>query len=346
MGPFHLNPSQDMMRVLLALSPLLLGVSRADEFLNNLLPDVDFDHEDCKGDTCFPTNQLLHLDRVKTGKLTYNERSVAYASTQNILAACLPGVAKEAVAESFLSCKDKKMEEICTFAKRGWLKKDSKEETVANLDFLTTSFSGLKGGAEAVKKCMKVKEEAESLDDYYYYDYDYYFDEYDYMEEGEGIEVRRKREAGKEGQKQRKQQRKRNRKNRKNTRTSKKGGKKNQKQKNSNNKSRGKKRNNNNKGKGGKRNSNNPGKPQKNKGKNKKKGKNNGKKPGNERKFVNKKPDKEPSKENEEKIKNRLAKLGLTKMPTPSTMSGLECLWDELEDLLLACAENIASTNP
>merc|ERR1712013_847890 len=69
-------------------------------------------------------------------------------------------------------------------------------ETVANLDFLTTSFSGLKGGAEAVKKCMKVKEEAESLDDYYYYDYDYYFDDYDYMEEGEGMEVRRKREAG------------------------------------------------------------------------------------------------------------------------------------------------------
>merc|ERR1712029_265255 len=130
----------------------------------------------------------------------YNERSVAYASTQNILAACLPGVAKEAVAESFLSCKDKKMEEICTFAKRGWLVKDSKEETVANLDFLTASFSGLKGGAEAVKKCMKVKEEAESLDDYYYYDYDY-------MEEAEGMEVRRKREAGNKDGKQRRQQR-------------------------------------------------------------------------------------------------------------------------------------------
>merc|ERR1711970_263920 len=195
MGPFHLKPSQVMIRVLLALSPALLGVSRADDFLNNLLPDVDFDHEDCKGDTCFPTKQLLHLDRVKTGKLTYNERSVAYASTQNILAACLPGVAMEAVAESFLSCKDKKMEEICTFAKRGWLVKDSKEETVPNLDLLTSSFSGLKGGADAVKKCMKVKEEAESLDDYYYYDYDYYYDEYDYLEEGEGMEVRRKREA-------------------------------------------------------------------------------------------------------------------------------------------------------
>ena len=334
-----------MMRVLLALSPLLLGVSRADEFLNNLLPDVDFDHEDCKGDTCFPTNQLLHLDRVKTGKLTYNERSVAYASTQNILAACLPGVAKEAVAESFLSCKDKKMEEICTFAKRGWLVKDNKEETVANLDFLTTSVSGLKGGAEAVKKCMKVKEEAESLDDYYYYDYDYYFDEYDYMEEGEGIEVRRKREAEKKSGKARRQEKRRARNQKKNTKRnnnkkrSKNGGnKRKNNQRNIKNKTRGKKN--------GQRNSNKPDKPQKNKGKNKKKGSNNGKKTGNERKFVNKKPDKEPSKENEEKIKNRLAKLGLTKMPTPSTMSGLECLWDELENLLLACAESIASTIP
>jgi len=334
-----------MMRVLLALSPLLLGVSRADEFLNNLLPDVDFDHEDCKGDTCFPTNQLLHVDRVKTGKLTYNERSVAYASTQNILAACLPGVAKEAVAESFLSCKDKKMEEICTFAKRGWLVKDSKEETVANLDFLTASFSGLKGGAEAVKKCMKVKEEAESLDDYYYYDYDYYFDDYDYMEEGEVMEVRRKREAGKKSDRQRRrQQRKKSRKSK--SRTSKNKKKRNQRNKNKKSRKNGKQRNNSNKGKGKRNNKNPDGKP---KPKKKGKGKNNENKGNNankNRKFVNKNPEKTPSKENEEKIKNRLAKLGFTKMPTPSTMSGLECLWDELEDLLLACAENIASTNP
>jgi len=328
-----------MMRVLLALSSVLLGVSRADDFLNNLLPDVDFDHEDCKGDTCFPTNQLLHLDRVKTGKLTYNERSVAYASTQNILAACLPGVAKEAVAESFLSCKDKKMEEICTFAKRGWLVKDSKEETVPNLDLLTSSFSGLKGGAEAVKKCMKVKEEAESLDDYYYYDYDYYYDEYDYLEEGEGMEVRRKREAGRKNEKkaERRARRKNNRSNKKPSK-----GKRNSKKGNKNKKNKGKK----NKG-SEKRNSKKQNRNSKNKGKGKaKKNKNVGKEQKKDRKFVNKKPDKEPSKENEEKIKNRLAKLGLTKMPTPSTLSGLECLWDELENLLVACAENIASTNP
>jgi len=322
-----------MMRVLLALSPVILGVSRADDFLNNLLPDVDFDHEDCKGDTCFPSNQLLHLDRVKTGKLTYNERSVAYASTQNILAACLPGVAKEAVAESFLSCKDKKMEEICTFAKRGWLVKDSKEETVPNLDFLTTSFSGLKGGAEAVKKCMKVKEEAESLDDYYYYDYDYYYDEYDYMEEGEGMEVRRKREAGKNNNKKSKKAARQAK--RKKTRNNKKANNKSKRRGNNNNNKNGRRNQKKKSGRSGKKEK----KEQEKKPKKKAKGKN-------ERKFVNKKPDKKPSKENEEKIKTRLAKLGFTKMPTPSTLSGLECLWDELESLLVACAENIASTNP
>merc|ERR1712179_157231 len=246
---FHLNPCQDMIRVLLALSPALLGVSRADDFLNNLLPDVDFDHEDCKGDTCFPTNQLLHLDRVKTGKLTYNERSVAYASTQNILAACLPGVA---------------------------------------------------------------------------------------------MEIRRRREAGKNSEKK---GRKASRQSRRQTkRTNKKPNKpkrpnkpnKPNKKGNRNNKKRGNK----NKGPGRRRNNKKKGSNRKNKGKGKEK------KPSEERKFVNKKPDKEPSKENEEKIKNRLAKLGLTKMPTPSTLSGLECLWDELENLLVACAENIASTNP
>merc|ERR1719431_2053732 len=72
-----------------------------------------------------------------------------------------------------------------------------------------------------------------------------------------------------------------------------------------------------------KRNSKKQNRNSKNKGKGKaKKNKNVGKEQKKDRKFVNKKPDKEPSKENEEKIKNRLAKLGLTKMPAPSTLSG------------------------
>jgi len=63
------------------------------------------------------------------------------------------------------------------------------------------------------------------------------------------------------------------------------------------------------------------------------------------RKYVNK-PDKKPSKENEEKISKRLAKLGFTKLPAKSTLDGLECLWSELETLVAGCAENLASSSP
>ena len=145
----------------------------ADNLINKLIPDVDFDNEDCLGDACFLRNQLLSVDRIKTDPstgLAYNEISLAYANTQSLLPICLPSVAKEAVADSFTSCEDKKMEDICVFAKRGWLVKDAQEESVANLDFLKSAFSGLAGGNEAVKKCLKIKEEAEADD----YSYEYY----------------------------------------------------------------------------------------------------------------------------------------------------------------------------
>jgi len=193
---------QIIMRVLVVLSPFLLGASLANNFLNKLIPDVDFDNEECAGDACFLRNQVLSIDRAKTEpstNLAYNERSLAYVNTQKLLDACLPKVAKEAVADSFTSCNDKKMEDVCVFAKRGWLVKDSQNETVENLALLTTAFTGLAGGDEAVKKCLKIKEKEEELDDYYYYDYSDYYDDYDYLEEGEVMEVRRKREAGNGG---------------------------------------------------------------------------------------------------------------------------------------------------
>merc|ERR1712123_206140 len=194
------------MRVLVVLSPLLLGASLGNKFdstfLNQFIPDVDFDHEDCDGDACFQRNQVMSFDRSKTDpatELAYNERSLAYASTQELIDKCLPNAKKEEVAGSFKSCQGHVMAEVCVFAKRGWLVKDAQEDTVANLDLLTKSFSGLEGGDAAVKKCMKIKEEAEVKDDEYeyeYYDYADYYDEYDYLEEGEG---RRKREAGNGG---------------------------------------------------------------------------------------------------------------------------------------------------
>jgi len=343
------------MRVFAVLSPLLLGASLANNLnLNQLIPDVDFDHEDCDGDACFLKNQVLRLDRAKTDPVTelaYNEISLAYASTQGLIATCLPNAKKEEVADSFKSCQGHAMEEVCVFAKRGWLVKDGQEDTVANLDLLTKSFSGLEGGDAAVKKCMKIKEEAEVLDDEYeyeYYDYADYYDEWDYLEEGEG---RRKREAGnggknggKNGDKKGngqvnkgKGKKPRNAKKSKNDEKKNKGnkGKKSDNRKNSQKDKKKKK------GKKGKTSINRKNSQKDEKEKKGKKGKTSD----GERKFV-KKPNKKPSAENDAKLIKRLNKLGFTKMPTKSTKDGLDCMWNKLEDLLVKCGEKILSNTP
>ena len=328
------------MRVFAVLSSFFLGAS---------LADVDFDNKDCVGDACFLRNQVMNVDRSKTDpttKLAYNERSLAYVNTQNLLAVCLPGVSKESAADSFTSCTGRPMEEICVFAKRKWLVKDAQDETVADLAFLSTAFSGLAGGDEAVKKCMKIKEEEEATDDYYTYEYDYdYYDYYDYLEEAGGIEVRRKREAGKgdknggKGGKNKKNNPGKGKKgDKKDTRKGKNGGK------NSTRKGKGGGKSTKGKGtknttKGGKRN----GKKEK-KSKGNKKGKKSDDKKENERKFL--KPSKKPSKDNTANTNAKLNILGFLKMPTKSTLIELECLWDELEDLLVKCGEKVISSSP
>merc|ERR1712123_337994 len=308
------------MRVLVVLSPLLLGASLGNKFdstfLNQLIPDVDFDHEDCDGDACFQRNQVLSLDRAKIDpatKLAYNERSLAYASTQGLIATCLPKAKKEEVAASFKSCQGHAMEEVCVFAKRGWLVKDAQEDTVANLDLLIKSFSGLEGGDAAVKKCMNIKEEAEVKDDEYeyeYYDYADYYDEYDYLEEGEG---RRKREAGNGGKNGGRNGDKKGNgqgnkgKGKGNANNSEKNEKKNKgnKGKTSGNRKNSRKSKTNKKGNKGKTSSD---RKNSKKNENKKKGKKGNPIDG-DRKFV-KKPNKKPSAENDAKLIKRLNKLG------------------------------------
>merc|ERR1711915_195895 len=322
MGPLGFSAT---MRCWIPLSIVWLVPSLASDFLNKLIPSVDFDHEECIGDACFPKNQVLQIDRAKkdkSGKLTFNEVGLGYVSTQNLLDVCLPGVKKENVAEHFKSCDEKKMEEVCTFAKRGWLKKDTNEDTVTDIDLLKSLVIGLDGGDESVKKCVKVKEENAAYDDEYYYEYDYYdyYDPYDYMEEMGRQQKRLKREAGKEGKGKNK----------------KKNGKKSRK-------SKGKKKKNNKKKNKGERNNKKGNKSGKSKGKkNNKKGRKNNKKGNkkgkNDRKYVNK-PNKESSPENTAK----LAKLGFTKLPTKSTMDELNCMWEELEDLLSKCGSKIVA---
>merc|ERR1712106_1120702 len=76
-----------------------------------------------------------------------------------------------------------------------------------------------------------------------------------------------------------------------------------------------------------------------------KKNVNKGKNSDGNRKFV-KKPNKEPSAENVAKPNKRLNKLGFTKMATKSTLDGLNCMWNKLEDLLVKCGEKILSKTP
>merc|ERR1711892_1415973 len=72
---------------------------------------------------------------------------------------------------------------------------------------------------------------------------------------------------------------------------------------------------------------------------------NKGKNSNSDRKYV-KKPSKVPSAENAEKQNKRLNKLGFTKLPTKSTLDGLDCMWNKLEDLLVKCGEKILSKTP
>merc|ERR1712083_532523 len=97
---------------------------------------------------------------------------------------------------------------------------------------------------------------------------------------------------------------------------------------------------------GGKKN-NRKGKKNNKKGKkkNKKGNKNNKKekkKGNNDRKYVNR-PNQESSPENTAKIAAKLARLGLTKLPTKSTLDELNCMWEELEGLLSKCGSKMAA---
>merc|ERR1711962_1545125 len=140
--------------------------------------------ETCVGDACFNEGILqLKIDRAKTDTesgLRYKERSKDLVAMVDVIGVCLPGVNPNALADSFSSCKNEKMEEVCTLAKRGWL--ENKEgKSVVNENGLIATFGDIKGGEDAVRECLQIPEVYE----YEYYEYDYadYYEEYDYLEE-------------------------------------------------------------------------------------------------------------------------------------------------------------------
>merc|ERR1712012_1055271 len=157
-------------------------------------------------------------------------RSKDLVAMVDVIGVCLPGVKPNALADSFSSCKNEKMEEVCTVAKRGWL--ENKEgKSVVNEDGLLATFGEIKGGEDAVRDCLQIPEVYE-----YEYDYADYYEEYDYLEEsgsrqrraaasnggkgakkagkGAGEEKKKKKREQKRKQKRKKKKRKQERKNR------------------------------------------------------------------------------------------------------------------------------------
>merc|ERR1712098_43819 len=203
-------------------------------FITGFLLGTCLNEETCVGDACFNEGVLqLKIDRARTDTvsgLKYKERSKDLVAIADVIGVCLPGANPNVLADSFSSCKNEKMEEVCTVAKRGWL--ENKEgKSVVNENGLLATFGEIKGGEDAVRECLQIPEVYE----YEYYEYDYadYYEEYDYLEES-GSRQRRAaasnrgkgaKEAGKEAKKARKEARQERKKKRKQERKNRNGGK-------------------------------------------------------------------------------------------------------------------------
>merc|ERR1712227_99464 len=153
-------------------------------FITGFLLGTCLNEETCVGDACFNEGVLqLKIDRARTDTvsgLKYKERSKDLVAMVDVIGVCLPGVKPNALADSFSSCKNEKMEQVCILAKRGWL--ENKEgKSVVKENALLATFGEMKGGEDAVRECLQIPEVYE----YEYYEYDYadYYEEYDYLEE-------------------------------------------------------------------------------------------------------------------------------------------------------------------
>merc|ERR1712212_712930 len=129
----------------------------------------------CVDDACFDQSiQQLKIERSKIDQasgLNYRERSTDLVATIDVIGVCLPRVNLNVLADSFQSCSDEKVEEVCTMVKRGWLE-DKEGKSVVNENALLATFKGLNGGEDAVRECLQIPE---------LYEYEYYY--YDYLEE-------------------------------------------------------------------------------------------------------------------------------------------------------------------
>jgi len=325
-------------------------------FITGFLLGTCLNEETCVGDACFNEGVLqLKIDRARTDTgsgLRYKERSKDLVPMVDVIGVCLPGVNPKALADSFSSCKNEKMEEVCTVAKRGWL--ENKEgKSVVNENGLLATFGEIKGGEDAVRECLQIPEVYE----YEYYEYDYadYYEEYDYLEES-GRRIRRAAATGREkGSKEAKREaRKEQRRERKEKRKTKNGGKREMGKSGSGrrrSKKECKKGNNCKKDKRQKKK-----KERKTEKKAKKAAEKKAKKAAEKKakkaaekkeqraaKIAARQEEKEASKSDKDDQKKALTKLGLQKMPSKSSLNKLTCVQNKIKELLVSCAKDILS---
>merc|ERR1712112_750119 len=165
--------------------------------ISGLLLGSCLSEQACVDDACFDQSvHQLKIERSRTDPqsgLKYKERSTDLVATIDMIGVCLPGVNPNVLADTFLSCSNGKMEEVCTMVKRGWLE-DKEGKSVVNENVLLATFKDLNGGEDAVRECLQIPEVYEYYEIEYYY-YEDYFD--DYLEESASASRQRRAAEGK-----------------------------------------------------------------------------------------------------------------------------------------------------
>jgi len=307
--------------------------------ISGLLLGSCLSEQACVDDACFDQSvHQLKIERSRTDPesgLKYKDRSTDLVATIDMIGVCLPGVNPNVLADTFLSCSNGKVEEVCTVVKRGWLE-DKEGKSVVNENALLATFKDLNGGEDAVRECLQIPEVYEYYEiEYYYYDYEDYFD--DYLEESASGSRQRRAAEGKK-----KKARETNKEKKK---PAEKAGKKKRNNKRRN-KERGSKSKTPKKTPRQQRRAKARADRKKEKQKKKERKKDEKKKKKQEIKAqrkAEKEANKESSKAEKEAQKKALTKLGLKKMPSKSSMEKLECVQEKISELLVRCAKNILS---
>merc|ERR1719447_2663491 len=332
--------------------------------ISGLLLGTCLGKQSCVDDACFDQRiQQLKIERSKVDQasgLNYRERSTDLVATIDVIGVCLPGVNPNVLADSFQSCSDEKVEEVCTMVKRGWLE-DKEGKSVVNENAVLATFKELDGGEDAVRECLQIPEVYEY--EYYYYDYANYFDEYDYdylEESASGSRQRRAASSSEAGQKQKKRKgkkpAKKGKKGKKVNSLVGKGGKRQIEKKNKKNDKKARKQNKKKTTRNAQRKKERKAKKQAKKQARKEEEKKAKKEAKKEAKKAAKKETKKAERKADKKVgntesakaekdarKKALSKLGLKKMPSKSMLEKLTCVQDKITELLVTCAKNILS---